>query len=376
MNDQLEQIRLQINETDEQLSRLLSRRMDLVAQVAKIKETAGLPIYDPQREKRVLEQVSQSVGDEKKSPYLRRVYQSLMNASKDYERALMETVSIPSQRLETAFPFPAKGGLPGRSRRLLWARPPGVCFRKEISIFVHSWEDAFEKVSQGECDFAVLPVENSLAGSVGQVYDLLLQYRLMISKACCLPVEQNLLALPGATLDDINEIYSHPQGLAQCKKFCGQLPLARTIPMENTAAAAKMVAALGDIHKAAIASSYCAKIYGLQILSPNIQTAQHNTTRFVAVSRQGFHTEHANKISLVFSLPHKPGALNQLLSQFASLDLNLTKIESRPVSEKNFEYYFYLDFSGNTSSVQIQVLMEDLSKKLPGFTFLGNYQEL
>ena len=374
MNDQLEQIRLQINETDEQLSRLLSRRMDLVAQVAKIKETAGLPIYDPQREKRVLEQVSQSVGTEK-SPYLRRVYQSLMDASKDYERALMETVSIPSQRLETAFPSRPKvacQGVPGAfsgeaARRM---------FPEGDLIFVHSCEDAFEKVSQGECDFAVLPVENSLAGSVGQVYDLLLQYRLMISKACRLPVEQNLLALPGATLDDINEIYSHPQGLAQCKKFCGQLPLARTIPMENTAAAAKMVAALGDIHKAAIASSYCAKIYGLQILSPNIQTAQHNTTRFVAVSRQGFHTEHANKISLVFSLPHKPGALNQLLSQFASLDLNLTKIESRPVSEKNFEYYFYLDFSGNTSSVQIQVLMEDLSKKLPGFTFLGNYQEL
>ena len=216
MNDQLEQIRLQINETDEQLSRLLSRRMDLVAQVAKIKETAGLPIYDPQREKRVLEQVSQSVGAEK-SPYLRRVYQSLMDASKDYERALMETVSIPSQRLETAFPSRPKvacQGVPGAfsgeaARRM---------FPEGDLIFVHSWEDAFEKVSQGECDFAVLPAENSLAGSVGQVYDLLLQYRLMISKACRLPVEQNLLALPGATLDDINEIYSHPQGLAQCKK--------------------------------------------------------------------------------------------------------------------------------------------------------------
>ena len=213
MNDQLEQIRLQINETDEQLSRLFSRRMDLVAQVAKIKETAGLPIYDPQREKRVLEQVSQSVGAEK-SPYLRRVYQSLMDASKDYERALMETVSIPSQRTEVAFPSRPKvacQGVPGAfsgeaARRM---------FPEGDLIFVHSWEDAFEKVSQGECDFAVLPVENSLAGSVGQVYDLLLQYRLMISKACRLPVEQNLLALPGATLDDINEIYSHPQGLAQ-----------------------------------------------------------------------------------------------------------------------------------------------------------------
>ena len=117
-------------------------------------------------------------------------------------------------------------------------------------------------------------------------------------------------------------------------------------------------------------------LYGLQVLSPNIQTAQHNTTRFVAVSRKSFYTEHANKISLVFSLPHQPGALNQLLSQFASLNLNLTKIESRPVSEKNFEYYFYLDFSGNTSSLQIQLLMDDLSKKLPSFTFLGNYQEL
>lgn len=373
MNDQLEQVRLQINTVDAELSRLFSQRMDLVAQVAKIKEEAGLPIYDPQREKQVLERISQRV-EAAKAPHLRRVYQCLMDASKDYERGLMNTIPAPAL-MEDDFPCRPKvacqgvpGAFSGEAARCMF--PDGE------QIFVHSWEDAFEKVSQGECDFAVLPVENSLAGSVGQVYDLLLQYRLTISKACRLPVEQNLLVLPGATLDDIHEIYSHPQGLAQCKKFCARLPLARTIPMENTAAAAKMVAALGDIHKAAIASSYCAEIYGLQVLADNIQTAQHNTTRFVAVSRQSFHTEHANKISLVFSLPHQPGALNQLLSQFAALSLNLTKIESRPVGEKNFEYYFYLDFAGNTSSAQIQLLMDDLRKNLPSFTFLGNYQEI
>lgn len=374
MNGQLEQIRLRINETDKELSCLFSQRMDLVAQVAKIKEKAGLPVYDPKREKQVLDRIAQSVTTEK-ATYLRQVYQCLMDVSKDYERTLMNHVTELFQKTEADFPAHPKvacqgvpGAFSGEAARCMF--PGGE------QIFVYSWEDAFEKVAQGDCDFAVLPVENSLAGSVGQVYDLLLRYRLTISRACRLPVEQNLLALPNATLDDINEIYSHPQGLSQCKKFCAKLPLARTIPMENTAAAAKMVAALGDIHKAAIASSYCAKIYGLQVLSPNIQTAQHNTTRFVAVSRKSFYTEHANKISLVFSLPHQPGALNQLLSQFASLNLNLTKIESRPVSEKNFEYYFYLDFSGNTSSLQIQLLMDDLSKKLPSFTFLGNYQEL
>ncbi len=374
MNEQLEQIRQQINGTDEQLSRFFSQRMNLVTQVAKITEEAGLPIYDSEREAQVLDRVSKTVG-EKEAPYLRRVYQTLMDVSKDYERELMSPAVPVQQEIEDTFPSHPKvacQGVPGAfsgeaARRM---------FPDAEQVFVPSWEDAFQKVSQGECDFAALPVENSLAGSVGQVYDLLLQYRLTISRACRLPVEQNLLAIPGATLDDVTEIYSHPQGLAQCKKFCANLPQARTIPMDNTAAAAKMVAALGDIHKAAIASSYCAQIYGLQILAPNIQTAVHNTTRFVAVSRKSFCTEHSNKISLVFSLPHQPGALNQLLSQFAMLELNLTKIESRPVSGKNFEYYFYLDFSGNASSLQIQQLMTKLSQELPAFTFLGNYQEI
>ena len=234
----------------------------------------------------------------------------------------------------------------------------------------------FRRVAEGECDLAVLPVENSLAGSVGQVYNLLLKYRLTISRACRLPVEQNLLALPDATLDDICEVYSHPQALAQSKEFCRTLPQVRTIPLENTAAAAKMVAALGDIHKAAIASSYCAEIYGLKVLAPNIQTAEHNTTRFVAVSRENFHSEHANKISLVFSLPHQPGSLNRLLSRFTDLQLNLTKIESRPVADKNFEYYFYLDFAGNTETPAIGQLIGQLEKELPAFTFLGNYEEI
>lgn len=374
MNEQLEQIRQQINQTDEQLSHFFSQRMDLVAHVAKIKEEAGLPVYDPAREKQVLDRVSKAAGEEK-GPYLRRVYQSLMDASKDYERDLMKERSPAPVDFQGTFPLHPKvacQGVPGA-----FSGEAGRCmFPDGELIFVPTWEEAFQKVSLGECDFAALPVENSLTGSVGQVYDLLLQYRLTISRACRLPVEQNLLAMPGATLDDITEIYSHPQGLAQCKKFCASLAQARTIPMENTAAAAKMVAALGDIHKAAIASSYCAKIYGLQILASNIQTAAYNTTRFVAVSQKSFRSEHFNKISLVFSLPHQPGALNQLLSQFAALELNLTKIESRPVSGKSFEYYFYLDFSGNTSSSQIQQLIDRLSQELPAFTFLGNYEEL
>lgn len=374
MNEQLEQIRLLINDTDSQLSRLFSQRMELVAKVAEIKEAAGLPVYDPKREAVVLDRVSDAVGEEK-APYLRRVYQCLMDASKDYEKSLMAPMKPESAKAKKAFPPVPKvacqgvpGAFSGEAARFMF--PQGEY------LFVPTWEDAFRKVAEGECDLAVLPVENSLAGSVGQVYDLLLKYRLTISRACRLPVEQNLLALPDATLDDISEVYSHPQALAQSKEFCRTLPQVRTIPLENTAAAAKMVAALGDIHKAAIASSYCAEIYGLKVLAPNIQTAEHNTTRFVAVSRENFHSEHANKISLVFSLPHQPGSLNRLLSRFSNLQLNLTKIESRPVADKNFEYYFYLDFAGNTETPAIGQLIGQLEKELPAFTFLGNYEEI
>ena len=186
MNGQLEQIRLRINETDKELSCLFSQRMDLVAQVAKIKEKAGLPVYDPKREKQVLDRIAQSVTTEK-ATYLRQVYQCLMDVSKDYDRTLINHVTELSQKTEADFPAHPKvacqgvpGAFSGEAARCMF--PGGE------QIFVYSWEDAFEKVAQGDCDFAVLPVENSLVGSVGQVYDLLLQYRLTISRACRLPV--------------------------------------------------------------------------------------------------------------------------------------------------------------------------------------------
>lgn len=373
MNEQLESLRLQINAVDEKLCQLFSARMDLVAAVAKVKEASGLPIFDPVREAQVLDRVSQRI-EEEKSNYLRQVYQCLMDVSKAYEKEKMVLNPLPRLSVPKAFPQVPRiacQGVPGAFS----AEAAGRMFAEKELYFVPGWEDAFQAVTDGICDFAVLPVENSFAGSVGQVYDLLLKNRLSIVKACRLPVEQNLLALPGACLDDITEIYSHPQALAQCKPFCDGL-VARTIPLDNTAAAAKMVAGLQDIHKAAIASSYCAEIYGLQILAPHIQFQSNNTTRFVAVAREAYQCEDANKISIAFSLPHEPGALFHVLAHFASTQLNLSKIESRPIKEEGFDYEFYLDFSGNTSSDAIRRLIHSLAGELPDFRFLGNYQEL
>ena len=224
MNEQLEQIRLSINETDAQLTRLLAQRMDLVAKVAQIKEEAGLPVYDPKREAAVLDKVSALAGEEKAS-YLRRVYQCLMDASKDYERVLMEPAAFPNEE-EPPMPDSPKvacQGVPGAFSGQAAQR----MFPNGKIVYVPTWNDTFQKVASGECDFAVLPVENSLAGSVSQVYDLLLKYRFMINRSCRLSVEQNLLTLPEAQLEDITEIYSHPQGLAQCKPFCDTISIGK-----------------------------------------------------------------------------------------------------------------------------------------------------
>ena len=240
-------------------------------------------------------------------------------------------------------------------------------------IFVHSWEDAFEKVSQGECDFAVLPVENSLAGSVGQVYDLLLQYRLMISKACCLPVEQNLLALPGATLDDINEIYSHPQGLMQCGKFLNEHSSWQQISQANTAMAAQKVIKENNPKTAAIASETAAKLYGLEILEEGINDNKTNTTRFIIVSRKKCYRRDASKISIMFEIPHESGSLYTILSHMIYNDLNMTKIESRPIPEQPFEYRFFVDFEGNLADAAVENAILGIKEEAARLKILGNY---
>jgi chorismate mutase/prephenate dehydratase len=242
--------------------------------------------------------------------------------------------------------------------------------------YVSSWQEVMEALKSKTADYGVLPVENSTAGSVIDVYDLLLKYKYSIVKALKLPVSHCLLGVHGAKVSDIDEVYSHPHAFPQCKPFFEKNSGIKKVNSHNTALAAKTVSELGDKKKAAIASKECAAIYGLDVIAESVQQTEDNCTRFVSVAVSPESHENADKISLILSFPHKTGSLYRLLSRFSLNGLNLTKIESRPDPKTPFEYYFYVDFLGSVACEKTLNLLLALKEELVSVYYLGNYQEI
>ncbi len=238
-----------------------------------------------------------------------------------------------------------------------------------------SFEDVFKAVENGECGYGVLPVENSTAGSVAAVYDLILRYRFYIVGALDMSIDYCLAGLRQSTLGDIEKVISHPQALSQCEQYISSMGFEATA-CSNTAVAAKDTAREKRLNLAAVCSYKAAEEYGLKVLDNHLQDNKNNKTRFIVISKKLYINENANKVSLCFSLPHVTGALFHMLKRFDSLGLNLTKIESRPIPDKDFEYLFYLDFSGSVKSEGVTSLLCKLSEEIPEFSFLGNYYEI
>ena len=238
-----------------------------------------------------------------------------------------------------------------------------------------SFEDVFKAVENGECGYGVLPVENSTAGSVAAVYDLILRYRFYIVGALDLSIDYCLAGLKQSTLGDIEKVISHPQALSQCEQYISRMGYESTA-CSNTAVAARDTAREKRLNLAAVCSYKAAEEYGLKVLDDHLQDNKNNTTRFIVISKKLYINENANKVSLCFSLPHVTGALFHMLQRFDALGLNLTKIESRPIPDKDFEYLFYLDFSGSVKSEGVTSLLCKLSEEIPEFSFLGNYYEI
>jgi len=235
-------------------------------------------------------------------------------------------------------------------------------------------KDVFELVTRDEVEFGVVPLENSQAGSINETYDLLLAYPLNIFAEVILKVSHCLMALPGQGLADITTIYSHPQALAQCDEFLSKLK-AEIIPTYDTAGSAKMIKEKGLRNSAAIASKRAADIYGLEILAPEIETNVNNYTKFVAISKQKAKPSQRNKTSLVFAAEHKPGSLYRILGIFATRNINLTKLESRPSRTKPWEYVFYADFEGHIDGEPYQEAMKELRKETTFVKILGSYPQ-
>lgn len=369
----LSELRAEIDAIDRQLLPLLEARMNCSEQVAAYKRQEGLPVLHPAREREILEEVERRAAHH--APQLAAVYRAILQVSRALQQDRLGADAPLRDRILAAADTLPTGAV------ACFGAQGAFCHQVAKSRFPSSplqfygrFADVFAAVEAGEAVLGVVPVENSNAGSVDEVYDLILQYRHFIVASAVLPVRQNLLGLPGASLEQITDVYSHPQALSQCAAYLETLGAA-SHTCESTAAAARQVRDWQNPARAAVGSREAAALYGLQVLAADIQTVAHNFTRFIVISRTPVTLPDSNKISVVFTLPHVTGSLYQVLDRFAVQGLNLTKIESRAVGNGSFEYQFYLDFTGRVAEPETVSLLAALSQELPEFCFLGNYPE-
>lgn len=372
----LQQIRGQIDTIDGEILRLFEERMELVKGVAQYKRENNLPIFHKDREDQIIERIGEQASEENEQG-AKVLFSTLMNISKclqqntvrDYSSqtlSLLETVN--SHPAPPEHPVVACPGVIGSYTYLAGKKKfPNA----EIRMF-ERFGDVFDAVQAGEVDCGVLPIENSNAGSVSEVYDLMRSHDFYINHSIRLKINHCLCARPGTRLEDVTEVYSYIQGLAQCSEFiCAHNLIKREY--SNTAAAAEFVSQ-SEKPFAAICSAESAQEYGLEILREGIQNIDENYTRFIVISKHLYPNPESDTVATSLTLANAVGSLYNLLTKFAVSGVNLTKIESKPIGNKNFDVIFYLDFTGNVLNESTIHLINDLSNELSGFKFLGNYK--
>lgn len=377
----LQDIRGQLDQIDDQLIDLFSRRMRLVSDVAAYKKENGLPILDSGRERQIINRVSLAAGEDLEH-YAKLLYQTLFSVSRAYQAQQL----LPKSTLMTELERAAENVRPHMPERVMVAcQGTEGAYSQKITdrmfefadiLYMNTFNDVFNAVEKGMCPFGVLPIENSTAGSVTQVYDLMEKHHFHIVKAARQRIDHRLLALPGVKMEDVREVVSHEQALRQCGAFLAAHPQIKVTAMENTAKAAAFAAASGRRDLAAIASQECAQLYGLETLSDAITDTGNNATRFICIAKDLQVYEGANKISLMLSAAHRPGSLYRLLSHISVMGVNLTKLESRPIPGKDFEFRFFFDIEASVMDPAIRALMEQLRQDSDQFVFLGNYEEM
>lgn len=371
----LSEIRQEIDDIDNELITLFKRRMDCAKDVGEYKKAKGVAVLNQQRENEILDAVEQKGGEY--GSYARLLYSNIMELSRALQHNIVCSGQALRQEILAASPIPDCRGITVAYQGIRGANSFEAAQRLFPDAVLQNYRgfaDVFAAVDDGTAAFGVLPVENSTAGSVSAVYDLILQHRFYIVGALDLPIEHQLAGLPQSELSDIEIVWSHPQALSQCGSYIARHGFS-TVPWENTATAARDAAKEKRLNVAAICTREAAREYGLKLLDGDIQDEAGNTTRFIVISKQLYIPDDANKISLCFSLPHVTGSLYSMLCRFNSLGLNLTKIESRPIKGSSFDYLFYLDFTGSVHSESVMNLLSQLSAEMPEFSFLGNYTE-
>ncbi len=377
----IKELRAEINEIDEQIVELFTRRMEVSKGVALYKQSKGLPIFDPARERERLTDVAELAGEEYES-YTRVLYALVMELSKNLQQKVLHPssglcASVRRSIEETPMLFPEKakvacqgveGAYSGQACERLFALP-------EISYY-KDFEGVFKAIEEGKCRYGVLPIENSTAGSVNAVYDLMNKYNFRIVRSLRLKVDHCLLARKGVKPSQIKEVCSHEQAINQCAGFLRSLGNVKITVCPNTAVAAQMVANSGRDDIAALSSASCASLYGLSVLASSVQDRGNNHTRFICISAKEEVYPGSDRTSVMMVVSHRPGALYRVLSRFYALGVNLVKLESRPIPDRDFEFMFYFDLQVSIYSERFDELLRELEYQGEEVRYLGSYQEV
>ncbi len=371
------QIRDEIDVIDKEIERLFEERMKLCEGVAEYKIANGKAVLDPAREKQKIDKIKSLAHGEFNEKGAEEIFKQIMAISRKLQYQILAKHNLMSEIAFTEVESIKKDNV-----KVVYQGVEGAyAYEAMIKYFgedvdnynVETWKDAMEEVKCGNADYAVIPIENSTAGSVSEVYDLLAHYDNYIVGEVDIKISHMLLGLPGAKVTDIKTVYSHPQALMQCNGFLDENRQWQTVSLKNTAVSAKKVKEDGDVSQAAIASRIAAKLHGLSILEEGINRNDKNTTRFIVVCNKNIYEKGANTVTVCFEIAHETGSLYNILSHFIYNNVNMTRIESRPVEGKNWEYRFIVDVEGNLGEPAVKNALRGINEEAINLKVLGNY---
>ena len=370
-------LRDELDEIDSQIVSLYEKRMEVCGQVAEYKIATGKKVFDKVREEAKLSKVRSLAHNDFNRHGIEELFEQIMSMSRKLQYQMLAANGSLGR-----LPFIGVDSIEKEKVRVVFQGAEGsysqaamnAYFGDKINSFhVDTFRDAMSAIDEGSADFAVLPIENSTAGIVNEIYDLLVEFENYIVGEQIIPIRHCLLAVPGTKLEDIERVYSHPQSLMQSSKFLSEMGW-KQYAEQNNAFAARKIAEEGDKTQAAIASSYAGETYGLEILKEGVNQSGANSTRFIIVTNQKIFCSDADKVSICFEVPHESGSLYHMLSHFIYNNLNMTKIESRPLEERNWEYRFFIDFQGNLADASVKNALRGLRDEARNMKILGNYK--
>lgn len=377
----INELRAQIDSVDKEIIRLFQERMTISEGIAEYKQSIGKAIYDPERERKKLAQVVEMVPEDLRTSAI-MLFSTLFELSSTHQMQTMNKGSRLADQItatiETTprqfprFPVVACQGVEGAYSQIACEK----LFSNPSIMYFNTFEGVFSAIESGMCEYGVLPIENSTAGMVSRVYDLMAQHNCYVVRSARLKVDHSLLAKKGTKLEDVKEIFSHEQAINQCAGFLKAHPEVKVTVVENTAMAAKMVSLSERKDVAALSSRFCSGLYGLDCLASSVQDKGNNYTRFICISKNMEIYPGADRTSIMCVVPHRPGSLYKVLSRFFALGINLVKLESRPIPDRDFEYMMYFDFDTPLYSKEFVQVISELEGMCEEFRYFGSYSEI